>query len=128
MNCTRCDQPLGKGSVRAEMHQGTSHVVWAFCQSCASGLFVWYAVRKSEFPPLTRCQLPMKHEGPCGPLDGRGGILMTCDGSYATAPQLRHLTEAAPELLHACRQAMDACAPYPQLLDLLRTAIKGALR
>ena len=43
-----------------------------------------------------------------------------------------HATDAIEgvnaELLHACRQALDAAGGCPQLLDTLRTAIKGALR
>lgn len=43
-----------------------------------------------------------------------------------------HATDAKEgvnaELLHACRQALDAAGGYPQLLDTLRTAIMGALK
>jgi hypothetical protein len=43
-----------------------------------------------------------------------------------------HATDAKEgvnaELLHACRQALDVSAGFPQLLDVLRTAIRGALK
>jgi len=125
--CTRCDAPLDKKaamvSVTAISTPGRAD--WRLCGPCGLGLTTWYQVRKGEFLQAGGEKDNLALYDLQDQL-ARGGSTPSTDGEKLEA--IRSLRRVNSELLHACRMALDACGRYPQILDVLRAAIKGALR